>query len=118
VAGLVRQQKRAQVKSASRVQENLARKNWQENLAGKFSSRSRKSSQPPNSPFVAGEQSRRRAHWKSPKSSISWHHNASRLRHPADLAAEIPGYRVIRTSWAASVHADFLAVPDTNLSDC
>jgi hypothetical protein len=37
VAGLVRQQKRAQVKSASRVQENLARKTWQENLAGKFS---------------------------------------------------------------------------------
>jgi hypothetical protein len=98
--------------------ENLAgkpsRKTWQEN----FHSRSRKSSQPPNSPFVAGEQSRRRAHWKSPKSSISWDHNASRLRHPADLAAEIPGYRVIRTSWAASAHADFLAVPDTNLSDC
>jgi hypothetical protein len=37
VAGLVRQQKRAQVKSASCVQENLARKTWQENLAGKFS---------------------------------------------------------------------------------
>jgi hypothetical protein len=83
------------------------RKTWQENLH----SGSRKSSQASNSPFVTGEQSRRRAHWKSPKSSISWDHNASRLRHPADLAAEIPGYRVIKASWAASAHADLFGRP-------
>jgi hypothetical protein len=116
VAGPARQQTRAQInlkgKSGRKTwQEDLARKlgrkTWQEN----FHSRSRKPSQPPNSPFVTGEQSRSRAHWKSPKSSISWDHNASRLRHPADLAAEIPGYRVIEASWATSAHADLFGCP-------
>jgi hypothetical protein len=57
VAGLVRQQKRAQVKSASRVQENLARKTWQENLAGKPS---RKIFQPFAQVVATAEQSLRR----------------------------------------------------------